>query len=388
MPEPLEQTVLANGVRVLSCPRPAAQIALGLWLYHGSRHEPPARRGHTHLLEHLWLAGTGAALPRGFAAPRSLNARTGRELSGLYGSAPAHQWRELTALLCTLLVNPRFTDADLAQERAAIAGEQRRHDAGRIEDLAGAALWPGHPLGHPVAGPPGALASADAASLHRYHREILCGARLAVTAVGPLAHRLLVEACAPLAELPAGAVPESHRPPRVPGPRQAGPGRENPLWALPTAGWSDPELYALLVAAQLVDGAEPGLLGTLAGDGARDCALGARLTLFSDAGMLLVEAAAPPAQRRECRAAVERALAALAAGAVVQRDLDRVTAALGARLDAAEDPLAVVQRLGRELWYLPAVPGPDERRAALAAVTPDAVARVLGTAWRDHIAWP
>lgn len=383
MPGALEQTALANGVRILSCRQPGDRFALGLWLRHGSRHEAADRRGHTHLLEHLWLAGIcGAA-----TGPDQLNARTGRELTGLYGSIPAPRWRELTERLGTLLLNPRFSDADLARERTAIACERRCHEPGRTEDLACAALWPDHPLGRPVAGPPGALASADAASLHRYHRELLCGARLGVTAVGPVAHRLLVDACAPLGELAAGTLPEVRRPPRIPGPRHRPVGRENPLWALPTAGWSDPNLHALLLAGQLVGGTS-GLFGRLAGEGARDCALGARLTLFGDAGLLLVEAAAPPRRRAECRAAVERALAALAAGAAAPGDLARAVAALGARLDATGEPLALVQRLGRELWYLPGLPGVDQRRAALAAVTPGAVARVLGAAWRDRVVWP
>ena len=371
MAETLDQSTLDNGIRIVSRHRPGDRFAMGLWLHHGSRHETPDRAGCTHLLEHLWFAGIDARAGAQVAATAGeVNARTGRELSALYGSVPARRWRELATLLCTMLVTPRFTDDDLVRERRAIADERERHDAGRIEDLACAALWPGHPLALPVAGSPAVLAGVDSDRLLGYHREIVCGARLRVIAVGPVPHRDLADACGVLADLEPGT-PALTQPPETRW--------ENPLWALPTPGWPDPARYALLLADQLLG---------MRFRGSGDCALGSRLTLFSDAGLLLVEAAAVPERRPACRQAVERALGTLAAGTVTRGDLQRAAAALHARLAADPGPLGQMHRLGRELWYLPRVPDLQEHRTALAAVTPADLERALAAAWQGHAAWP
>lgn len=380
MAETLEQTALDNGARIFSCHRPGDRFALGIWLRHGSRHETPDRAGCTHLLEHLWFAGIHRREGgRECTASGAVNARTGRELTALYGSVPTRRWRELAELLCTMLVTPGFTDDDLVRERDAIAAERARHAAGRVEDLACAALWPGDPLGLPVAGSPAALAGMDIDRLLGYHREIVCGARLRVIAVGPVPHRELAGACAALADLEPGTAAVAQRPRHPAVPRQPETRRENPLWALPTPGWSDPELYALLLADQLLG---------MQSAGSGDCALGSRLTLFSDAGLLLVEAAALPERRPACRQAVECALRALAAGAVTRGDLQRAAAALHTRLAADSSPLSLMHRLGRELWYLPRVPELRERMAALAAVTPADLGHALAAGWRGRVCWP
>ncbi|MEW6169191.1 MAG: hypothetical protein AB1651_16085 [Pseudomonadota bacterium] len=165
---------------------------------------------------------------------------------------------------------------------------------------------------------------------------------------------------------------------RLDAPRQAATRWENPLWVLPTPGWSDPERYALLLADQLLAlrFAEPG-----------DCALGSRLSLFSDVGLLLVEAGAPPERRQACAQAVEHALSGLAAGAVTRRDLQCAAAALWARLAADSDPLSLMHRLSRELWYLPRVPELQERRAALAVLGPADLGRALAAGWQRRVCW-
>jgi predicted Zn-dependent peptidase len=197
--------------------------------------------------------------------------------------------------------------------------------------------------------------------------------------VGPVPHRELADACAMLADLEPGTPAVAQRPRHPAAPHQPETRWENPLWALPTPGWSDPQFPALLLADQLL---------AMRAAGSGDCALGSRLTLFSDAGLLLVEAAAPPERRPACRQAVDSALRALAAGTVTGGDLRRAAAALHTWLAADTDPLRLMHRLGRELWYLPRVPDRQERLAALAAITPADLEHALAAGWRDRVCWP
>ncbi len=386
MTSDLLQSTFDNGVRIVSSTRPGDRFALGLWLYHGSRHESPAQAGYTHLLEHLWFAGAATRHRNarlGFSVADSVNARTGRELTALYGCVPQDQWQALTALLCTTLVTPCFGDQDLVRERAAIARERASHAAGRTEDLACAALWPAHPLGRPVAGPPGALATATAADLRHYHSTLLQGARLCVVAVGPAPHSAVVDACRGLETLPQGTAAEAE-PPRLPStPGTSSDRLENPLWALPMPGWTARDFHCLLlverccaaVAQQSASVRRPPWL------------TGTRLTLFSDVGLLLIEAAAPVRQRADCHATLDRAFATLAASGLHKAILQRVADTLYAEVTDDSEPLRLVHRLGRELSYRSQVAQLQSHRAALDAVTPEAVGDVLRHAWQARRAW-
>ena len=52
--EDVRETVLANGVRVLSERVPGARsAAVGVWVGHGAAHDADPLSGRSHLLEHL-----------------------------------------------------------------------------------------------------------------------------------------------------------------------------------------------------------------------------------------------------------------------------------------------------------------------------------------------
>ena len=49
---------LENGLRVVLAPCEAESVAVGVFVASGSRHEPPAFAGISHLIEHMLFKGT------------------------------------------------------------------------------------------------------------------------------------------------------------------------------------------------------------------------------------------------------------------------------------------------------------------------------------------
>ena len=59
MSEGYRKSVLPNGIRILTERMPHVRsVAVGVWVETGSRHEPEARGGVSHLIEHLVFKGT------------------------------------------------------------------------------------------------------------------------------------------------------------------------------------------------------------------------------------------------------------------------------------------------------------------------------------------
>ncbi|MEV6823598.1 pitrilysin family protein [Amycolatopsis sp. NPDC051102] len=135
-------------------------------LARGSRDDRPGRAGAAHLFEHLVMSarGSGSALTdlveeRGGTA----NASSGNELTLYYARVADEDAPQVAAALWRAVESPQITEADLIREKNVVAQEiaTARADAGDVvqdaflADLFGSS----HPLGRPVAGDPGDVAS-------------------------------------------------------------------------------------------------------------------------------------------------------------------------------------------------------------------------------------
>ena len=57
---PYEETIISNGIRVMTESIPSAPLAaVGVSIHAGSRHEKFENSGEAHFLEHLHFKGTG-----------------------------------------------------------------------------------------------------------------------------------------------------------------------------------------------------------------------------------------------------------------------------------------------------------------------------------------
>lgn len=380
-----------NGLTLACRPLPGARAAaLGLWLALGARFQPPGAEGWSHLLEHLLFKGAGpldgAALALRFAALGGrINAHTDREFLVLHGLVPADGLGDLLGLFTAMLLEPRFTDADLDLERSVIAREAETLSADDLQQEQALALaFPGQPLGRGLLGDARALAKADARALRAYLRGGLTGARLWVSAAGAVDPPSLAAACAPLAALPPGPAPDQPPPRFRPGRHHrslAGPARL--AWLLPAAV-DEP---ATAAAAQVLgDGPGSRLYRELRERRGLVYGLESRLEGYTGMGLWSLRTACAPAQADRCRTLLERTIAHLAERGPGAAELAVARARLRAGLlIEAGDPEAAMERLARDVIHAGRAVELEERLDALAEVTAEAVALAVGRAWRSPL---
>jgi predicted Zn-dependent peptidase len=203
MTDPVEKTVLPNGLRVLTVELPHLHTGMvAAYVRAGSRHEEAARNGVSHFLEHLFFRGSA-----GYPDGRAMNALVedcGGALNGVttrdhgYYFSPVHPMRlEVPmAVLGDMLARPLFKEVDLEREVILeeildeVDGEGRDID---IDNLAKRALFPGHPLGLKIAGTRETVSAITEEDLRAQHARAYGARNLVLAAAGPLRHDHVVQ---------------------------------------------------------------------------------------------------------------------------------------------------------------------------------------------------
>jgi len=393
----INHTRLANGVQFISRSIAGARsAALGVWIVNGGRHQRVDQCGYAHLLEHLLFKGTrrhsALALAQCFESlGGQVNAHTGRELTALYGVVPGTTVEQLLELFSAMLIEPAFTAEDIALEREVVFQEMAMIEDTPEEALADAGVqgaWPDHAAGWPILGTESVLQNSTAQSLHAYLRDLLCGMRLYVVAVGAVEHEILVQAGASLAGLPAGVAPVSSAPQFVAG---NGVSRRhlsqaNLLWVLPApALGAATHTTALLANHLLGGGASSRLFQDIREQRGLVYGISSRLEQYSDCGLWLIQTACDDQRAAQCRAAVEQVLTTLIETGPDIAELEQSRRHMHAALLIDEDNAeATMERLAREAIYLQRHPTLEERTQQLAAATVEDVRSLLAQSWRDR----
>jgi len=172
---PFQQHTLANGLRVILAPDPAAPVvAVNLWYNVGSRNERPGRTGFAHLFEHMMFQGSehvpeAAHFSFIEKAGGSLNGSTWLDRTNYFETLPAHYlelglWLEADRLGRFL---PALTQQKLDNQRDVVKNERLwrvdNQPYGDWDERLQALVYPEtHPYHHSVIG---SMADLDAASL-------------------------------------------------------------------------------------------------------------------------------------------------------------------------------------------------------------------------------
>jgi predicted Zn-dependent peptidase len=399
---PIDTTRFPNGFSVVSRRLPGTRsVALGLWLYNGSRHERPDQHGYAHLLEHLFFKGCGELDARDIARLTDrwggqINAFTGRELTALHGWVPADRQVDLASLLINMLLDTRFSADDLAAEQGVVlqemAGQADAPDEA-AESLAVQLACGDNPLGREILGTTETVEAATVEGLQAYRRGLLQSSRLALVAVGAVDHAALSAAAEALAALPAGERPDAAAP-VIAGGEHAERRRTEQhqlVWVLPAPGIAAADYPAAALANHLLGG---GVSSRLFQEIRERLGLvyDIRSTIESyvDCGLWIIQTACRPRDRKRCRQAIERCIDELAAQGPSAQEVadarDYLAAALTLEEDAQETHM---ERLAREHFYLGRHPSLEERLAQLAQVSPQRVAGLLTHAWsaRYRLSW-
>ena len=135
-------------------------VSLGIWVRAGVRYEDSHNNGITHLLEHLLFKGTKT---------RDMK-KIKEEIEGRGGSFNGFTTEEFTCYLVKLLakdvelgvdilsdmvLNPRLDEKEVEKEKGVIIEEINMYKdipAQHVHEILSEMLWPGQPLGLPLAG--------------------------------------------------------------------------------------------------------------------------------------------------------------------------------------------------------------------------------------------
>jgi predicted Zn-dependent peptidase len=198
MNDPVQKSVLPNGLRVVTVELPHLHTGMvAAYVHAGSRHEDAARNGVSHFLEHLFFRGS-----EGYPDGRTMNALVedcGGSLNGVttrdhgYYFSPVHPERlEVPlAVLGDMLARPLFKEVELEREVILeeildeVDGKGRDID---IDNLAKRALFPGHSLGLKIAGTRDTVGAITERDLRQHHARAYGARNIVLAAAGPLRH--------------------------------------------------------------------------------------------------------------------------------------------------------------------------------------------------------
>lgn len=173
-----------------------ASVAVGLWVGVGGRYEPAEISGVAHFIEHLLFKGTTRRSAREISEAVEgvggfLNAFTTEEYTCIFARAHATRFREVLEVLVDMLLNSRFTAADISKERGVIKEEiamYRDQPAQFVHDVLHETLWPDHPLGRPLTGTEKSLDRISRHELLDFLRGNYSAANTLLVVAGPLRH--------------------------------------------------------------------------------------------------------------------------------------------------------------------------------------------------------
>jgi predicted Zn-dependent peptidase len=116
------------------------------------------------------------------------NADTGLERMHFYARVRSEYADDITALLCSSIIEPFLSEADLDRERDVIQQEligAAADPSELVQDAILGKLFPAHPLGLPVAGDLPSIMELTLKDVQHRHRTAVLSSRMALVAVGP-----------------------------------------------------------------------------------------------------------------------------------------------------------------------------------------------------------
>ena len=218
---------LTNGLRLVLVPMARARsAAASLHVRVGSRFEGTRDNGISHFLEHMLHRGTTthpSAHAQALAFEElggTLGASTYVDHGVLAVSVPPDRVPAALELLADICRQPIFdaieTERGIVREEILETLDSRGRRVGP-DDILRTVMFPGHPLGMPIAGELATLKRFDRPALERHHRRFYTS-RMVVTVAGKFAESDVTESVREHFRLPRGKEPRSRRPPRLRGP--------------------------------------------------------------------------------------------------------------------------------------------------------------------------
>jgi predicted Zn-dependent peptidase len=367
-------------------------VALGFWVGTGAVDEDPERYGASHFLEHLLFKGTESRSAAEIAhaiesVGGDMNAFTTQEYTAFYVRVPDDHLELAVDILSDVVWEPAFRPDEVDSERQVILEEIGMRDDTPddvVHELFAHALFPEHPLGRSVLGTRETIGAMSRDQIARYHAAHYHPTNVVVAAAGNVEHDHIGALVG--ARIPSGVAGdrpprEDHafvRPERITG-RRRPTEQAHLVLGMRSFGWDDPDRYALSVVNQALGG---GMSSRLFQEVRERRGLAYSVYSYRAAyhvgGAFGVYAGTAPDRARETLQVIEAELARIVADGLPDDELAAAKGNLkGSTALALETSSSRMHRIGRSELTLGEVPTVDELVAAVDAVTPDDVSRVI-----------
>ena len=367
-------------------------MAIGFWAGTGSRDEPDNLAGASHFLEHLLFKGTADRSAQEIAevvetVGGEMNAFTTKEYTAYYVRLLDESTDLALDILSDVVWAPAFRPDEVDCERQVILDEIRMHEDtpdDLVHSLFSEALFPAQPVGREVLGDRDAIITMSRDDIAGFHHHHYRAGNLVVAAAGNVDHDRIVEGIAarftgglgnreprPAAEIrPAGAVRVLHRPTE----------QAHMVLGMPSLSRSDPDRWALSVLNHVVGG---GMSSRLFQEVREKRGLAYSVysyrSALEDTGTFAVYAGTSPEKAPEVLSIIDAELDRLCAErCLAPAELERAKGHFKGQMALGlESSSARMERIGRSELTSGEIQSVDDMVAAIDAVTPEDVARVI-----------
>ena len=389
---PIEQTTLPNGLVVVTETMPHVRsVSAGIWIRTGSRSETPELNGISHFIEHMLFKGTSRRSAEDIA----------REVDSVGGMVDAFTAKEMACfntrvldehldavfdVLADMVLDPRFPADEIERERSVILEEIRMvedNPEDLVHEMFSKNLWGRHPLGRPILGTSETVGSFDRGALNSAFRRWYAPNNIVVTAAGNIAHRRMLDLVAPRfadckpfangqAEVSPAPVAElasrsKHELEQV-----------HICIGVPACSMTDSRRYAVSVLNNLLgSGMSSRLFQNIREKQGLAYAIFSETNHYRDAGMLTIYAGTSLETTERLINSVTAELRNLKKNGVTADELRRCKANLkGGTLLSLESTGSRMSDLARQFLYFGSYTSPENRIAAMEAVTAEEIQRL------------
>lgn len=193
----IRKTTLPNGLLVLTEQMPHMRsVSMGVWIDSGSRDEPAEENGLSHFVEHMVFKGTTTRSAQDIAREvdsigGNLDAFTGKESVCFNIKVLDENMPPALDVLSDLVLNPKFSQADLEREQGVILEEIKMDEDNPdylVHETFTQNFWKNHPLGRPILGTVKTVSSFDQAIVFDHHARRFTPHNMVFSAAGNLDH--------------------------------------------------------------------------------------------------------------------------------------------------------------------------------------------------------
>jgi len=257
---------LPNGIRVATEPMAGETATVGVWIDTGSRYESERTNGVAHFLEHMFFKGTANRSKRDLEEGIEnmgghLNAYTSREQTVFYAKVFKNDVPQALDILADMIQNSKYAPVDIERERDTILREMQEVENMPEEvifDRLHQTAYRGTALARTILGPIENIKSISREDIEEYVSTHYVGPKMVIAAAGPIDHDEVLKLSEGLfSDIAKSGASEPYMEPAVfTGSEIRVRYDDMPVahiaYAFPTAGWTDPDNFPLLVIQHLL----------------------------------------------------------------------------------------------------------------------------------------